>query len=182
MFPTLPWQWLLLTHQEETCPGAASSPAGCTWSTLEGDAAMGLPDKDIHMRSSRPGPNPLSVRGQAGHIPRPDSGGEGALWAAGVGGLRTGPHEEDAPNPNRERWHLAAALLMETEHSPEGADSAAHGGWGQGVGLCGGWVEFLQPASCGAASLKVHRCRTLVSWRGTTLRVVCVCVMSWLED
>ena len=73
--------------------------------------------------------------------------------------------------PHRALWQLAAALLMETEHSPEGADSAAQG-----------WGEFLQPAPCGAASLKGQRCRTLVSWRGTTLRVVCVCVLSWLED
>ena len=54
---------LLLTHHEETHPAAVSSPVGSTWSTVEGDAALGLPDKDTHMRSSGPGPNPLSVVG-----------------------------------------------------------------------------------------------------------------------
>ena len=40
--------------------------------------------------------------------------------------------------PNRELWQLAAALLMETEHSPEGADSVAQGGQ-QGCDCgCGG--------------------------------------------
>ena len=94
---------------------------------MEGDATLGLPDKDTHMRSSGPGPKPLSG-GQAGQIPRPGSGGEGALWAAGVGGLGAGTHKEDTPNPNRGLWQLAAALLMETEHSPEGADSVVQGG------------------------------------------------------
>ena len=94
---------------------------------MEGDAALGLPDKDTHMRSSGPGPKLLSG-GQAGQIPSPGSGGEGVLWAAGVDGLGAGPHKEDAPNPNRELWELAAVLLMETEHSPEGADSVVQGG------------------------------------------------------
>ena len=58
--------------------------------------------------------------------------GEGALWAAGVGALGAGPQEEDAPNPNTGLWQLAAGLLMGTEHSPEGADSEAHGGRGRG--------------------------------------------------
>lgn len=35
-------------------------------------------------------------------------------------GLRAGPHKEDAPNPNRDFGTLAAGLLMETGHSPEG--------------------------------------------------------------
>ena len=100
------------------------------------------------------------------------------LGAAGVVGLGAGPHKEDAPNPNRELWHLAAGLLMETEHSPEGADSAAHGGQGQAVGLWGRWVGFLKLAPCGAASLKGQSRRTLVSGRGTTLRVVYVSVLS----
>ena len=104
--------------------------------------------------------------------------GEGALWSAGVGGLGAGTHEEDTPNPNRDLWQLAAALLMETEHSPEEADSAAHGGRGRAVGLWGRWVEFLQPAPCGAASVKGQRYRTLVSGRGTTLGEMCVCVLS----
>ena len=134
------------------------------------------------MRSSVPGPNPLSVcgagwGGQAGQNPRPGSGGEGALWAAGVGGLGAGTHKEDTPNPNRGLWQLAAALLMETEHSPEGADSAAHGGRGRAVGLWGRWEEFLQPAPCGAASVRGQRCRTLVSGRNHTLNGVCLCVV-----
>ena len=29
---------------------------------MEGDAALGLSDKDTHMRSSGPGPKPFSVR------------------------------------------------------------------------------------------------------------------------
>ena len=61
-----------------------------------------------------------------------------ALWSAGVGGLGAGTHEEDTPNPNRELWQLAAALLMETEHSPKGADSVVQGGQ-QGCDCgCGG--------------------------------------------
>ena len=61
------------------------------------------------------------------------------LWAAEVGGLGAGPHKEDAPSPNRELWQLAAALLMETEHSPEGADSVARGdSRGVTVGEVGG--------------------------------------------
>ena len=52
-----------------------------------------------------------------------------------MGSLGARPHEEDGPNPNRGLWQLAAGL-METEHSPEGADSAAHGGRGQAVGVC----------------------------------------------
>ena len=58
-------------------------------------------------------------------------------------GLRAGPHEEDAPNHNRGLWQLTAALLMETEHSPEGADSAARGRQGRAVGFWWGWVDFL---------------------------------------
>ena len=60
------------------------------------------------------------------------------LWVAGVGGLVAGPHEEDAPNLNRKHWHLADALLRETDHSPKGADSAAQGAWRWGMGLWGG--------------------------------------------
>ena len=105
---------------------------------MEGDAALGLPDKDTHMRSSGPEPKPLSVAGQAGQNPRPGSRAVGALWAAGVEGLGAGPHEEDAPNPNRGLWQQ-----IETEHSPEGADSAARGRQGRAVGFWWGWVDFL---------------------------------------
>ena len=75
-------------------------------------------------------------RGAGRTKPKARFRGEGTLWAAGVGGLGAGTHE-DAPNPNRGLWQLAAALLMETEHSPKGADSAAQGGQGQAVGLWG---------------------------------------------
>ena len=85
---------------------------------MEGDAALGLPDKYTRMRSSGPGPKRLLW--QVGQIPRPGSGEEGVLGAAGVVGLGAGPHKEDAPNPNRGLWQLAAALLMETEQQPRG--------------------------------------------------------------
>ena len=61
------------------------------------------------------------------------------------GGLSAGPHEEDTPNPNRSLWQLTAALLMETEHSPKGADRQLVGGrgglWVFGVG---GWISSSQ--------------------------------------
>ena len=82
---------------------------------MEGDAALGFPNKVTHMRSSGPGPSSLSVGGvgePAGQTPRPGSGGEGVLWAAVVGATGAGPHEEDAPNPNSGLWQLAAALLI----------------------------------------------------------------------
>lgn len=114
---------------------------------MEGDAALGLSDKDTHVRSSGPGPKLFSVGGrrggQAGQNPRLGSEGEGALWAAGAGGLMTLAHEEYAPNPNRDLWQLAAVLPMETEQSPEGADSASHRGWWQAVGG-GGWNSCSQ--------------------------------------
>ena len=146
---------------------------------MEGDAALRLPDKDTHMRSSGPGPKLFSVGGrtggQAGQNPRPGSEGEWALWEAGVGGLMTGVHEEYAPNPNREFWQLAPVLLMETEQSPKRADSASHLGGGRlWVGVGG----ILQPAPCRPATLKGQRFRTLVPRREASLRVVYVCVLS----
>jgi len=148
---------------------------------VEGDAALGLPDKDTHMRSSGPGPKPFSVGeggggGQAGQNPRPGSEGEGALWAAGVGGLMTGAHGEYAPNPNRDLWQLAAVLLMGDRAEPRRGFQCLSPGVVAGCGW--GWVEFLQPAPCGPASLKDQKCRTLVSGREASLRVVYVCVLS----
>ena len=65
---------------------------------MEGDAALGFPNKVIHMRSSGPGPNPLSVGvgGQAGQNPSPGSGGGGRDgqqgWeASGLGPMRRMP-------------------------------------------------------------------------------------------
>ena len=64
--------------------------------------------------------------------------GKGGAVGSRSGWPRAGPHKEDAPNPNRELWQLAAALLMETEHSPKGADSVVQGGQ-QGCDCgCGG--------------------------------------------
>ena len=170
---------------EETCPRAASSPAGSTWSTVEGNAALGFLNKVTHMRSSGPGPKSTLSGGwgwgQAGKNPRPGSRGEGALWTAG-GWPQCWAPWGGYPQPQQEPLAADCCPPDGDWAQPKGGWQAARGRQGWSLGLWWGWVDFQQPVPCGAASLKGQRWGVLVSGRGTTLGVVCACVLSWLED